>query len=566
MPTTNISWLLRPLPLAMLTVLSCCAISAVAQDEVSPQADTDTNPAETLSEKQERVAAQYKRLEELLLKRADFEANTNPTRAKLLREAFATGREKHIQMQLNSLVKLLDQEQFKRAIDNQAAVKGDLKALLDLLQKEDSGRRGIDQQRRIKDYIRELDRLIRKQRGTQGRTEGGAKTAEVAKEQDALADRTGDLAEKIRENEEDGQSKDGDAKDGESGEPKDGQGEPNDGESSDGQSKDGEPMDGQSQDGQPQEGEPKDGQPMDGQPQQGQPQPNQPPEGGKQGDQPQQQQDNPARKRIEQARQKMQEAQEKLEKAERENAVKDQEEARRLLEQAKAELEEILRQLREEEVERMLALLETRFRKMLKMQTKVNESTTRLDKDLKAGDDPAVEARAGKLAFEEKKIILEIDKAIVLLKEEGSSIAFPEVAQQLRSDMVQVAGRLAEVRTGTITQAIEQDIVDTLTEMIEALQQAQKDLEDQKDQPPPMGQGQPGEAGLVDMIAELKMIRALQARVKRRTDTYAESLTNPADLIGQATEDELKQAIVNLSQRQAQCQRITREIVLGKNQ
>ena len=52
----------------------------------------------------------------------------------------------------------------------------------------------------------------------------------------------------------------------------------------------------------------------------------------------------------------MRKAAEKREKAEREDAVEEQEEARRELEQAAADLERILRQLREEEVERMLAL------------------------------------------------------------------------------------------------------------------------------------------------------------------------------------------------------------------
>ena len=89
--------------------------------------------------------------------------------------------------------------------------------------------------------------------------------------------------------------------------------------------------------------------------------------------------DNPARKRLEAARQRMKEAQEKLDEAEREGAVEKQEEAIRELEQAKAELEEILRQLREEEIVRMLAMLEARFQKMLLMQREVHEGTLRLD-------------------------------------------------------------------------------------------------------------------------------------------------------------------------------------------
>ena len=75
----------------------------------------------------------------------------------------------------------------------------------------------------------------------------------------------------------------------------------------------------------------------------------------------------------------MQDAQKKLEEAKRKESVEDQRAAREELEKAKAELEEILRQLREEEIARTLAMLEARFRKMLEMQLAVYESTRRLD-------------------------------------------------------------------------------------------------------------------------------------------------------------------------------------------
>ena len=76
----------------------------------------------------------------------------------------------------------------------------------------------------------------------------------------------------------------------------------------------------------------------------------------------------------------MQEAQKKLDEAKRDDAVEKQAEASKELEQAKADLEEILRQLREEEMARTLAMLEARFRKMLDQQIEVYEGTKRLDK------------------------------------------------------------------------------------------------------------------------------------------------------------------------------------------
>ena len=57
----------------------------------------------------------------------------------------------------------------------------------------------------------------------------------------------------------------------------------------------------------------------------------------------------------------MEQAQQELEQAKREQAGEKQEQALRQLESAKAELEKILRQLREEERGRFLAMLETRW-------------------------------------------------------------------------------------------------------------------------------------------------------------------------------------------------------------
>jgi hypothetical protein len=100
--------------------------------------------------------------------------------------------------------------------------------------------------------------------------------------------------------------------------------------------------------------------------------------------------------------------------------------------------------------------------------------------------------------------------------------------------------------------------------MIEALQQAQKDQEQREQQEP--GEGQPEDPGLVDAIAELKMIRTMEDQVRSRTRRYADALENPEDYIGQATAADLQEAIGNLADRQERCRKITRDLVLGKNE
>jgi hypothetical protein len=236
------------------------------------------------------------------------------------------------------------------------------------------------------------------------------------------------------------------------------------------------------------------------------------------------------------------------------------EEAIRELEQAKAELEEILRQLREEEIERMLAMLEARFTQMLKLQIEIYEGTQRLDKVPPPERSHNHEIEAGRLSGKESQLVVDCDKALMLLREDGSAVAFPEAVEQMQEDMQQVVVRLAQARVGEITQAIEEDIIEQLKEMIEALKKAQKEMEEKKKNPPPP-QGMPQDPPLIDMLAELKMIRALQMRVNRRTERYSKQLTEGE----QAQRPELVQALQDLAEREQRIYRVTRDLELGRN-
>ncbi len=263
----------------------------------------------------------------------------------------------------------------------------------------------------------------------------------------------------------------------------------------------------------------------------------------------------------------MQDAQKQLEKAEREKAIEAQEEARRLLEQAKAELEEILRQMREEEVQRTLADLESRFRKMLEWQIKVLEDTQVLDRLSPDERAKQLVIQSGKLSLEERKILGEAEKALLLLHEEGSSVAFPEAVEQVRGDMEQVVERLAQTKVDSMTISLEEDIVTALEEIVAAFQKAQQEAEQRRQQPPsPQQQMDPGEMPLVDAIAELKMIRTLQVRVNKRTSDYSKRLADPEHEIGQATQTDLLESLRQLSGREERIRQLTRDIVLGKNQ
>ncbi len=275
--------------------------------------------------------------------------------------------------------------------------------------------------------------------------------------------------------------------------------------------------------------------------------------------------DFPGLKRVQEAEQKMRDAEQKLAKAKREGAIEDQREAAKKLAEAKAELEKVLRQMREEEIERVLAALEVRFRKMLEMQLRVYEDTLRVARIPTEDRDRFVEIEAGKLSFQERRIVVEADKCLAVLREEGSSVAFPESTQQMRDDMQQVTDLLAAANVARLTQGIEEDIIESLEEMIAALEQAQTDQEQRNQDAPSMPSTMPGDLPLVDALAELKMLKALQIRINRRTSRYAAMLDDTDDPVGKPTDDKLLGAVQELSARQRRLQEITRDISIGKN-
>jgi hypothetical protein len=269
---------------------------------------------------------------------------------------------------------------------------------------------------------------------------------------------------------------------------------------------------------------------------------------------------NPLRNRLESARQRMEEARKRLDEAKRKDAAEEQEKAIRELERAKADLEEILRQLREEETKRILAMLEGRFRKMLQAEREVYEGTLRLDRVAVADRSHNEEIEAARLGGKQAEIVVEVDKALMVLREEGSAVALPEAVQQVRDDMQQVAHRLAGAKVDRITQAIERDVIAALEEILEAVNKAQKDA-DAKKKPRASRSGEPQEPPLVDTLAELKMIRALQIRVNRRTERYAKLFEGE-----QADKADVLDALRRLAEQQSRIYRVTRDMELGKNE
>ena len=200
---------------------------------------------------------------------------------------------------------------------------------------------------------------------------------------------------------------------------------------------------------------------------------------------------------------------------------------------------------------------------MLALQLIVYNGTVGLDKTPKAEWNDRHFARARELANQENEISLEAAKALELLKGEGSSVAFPEAIEQLRQDVLQVVYRLQREDVASLTQGIERDIIESLEELIEALQKEMEKAKKDKQKQQQQQQQQQQDKALVDKLAELKMLRSLQMRINRRTKRIGQEVETADEKVDKP---DLLQQLQGLSGRQAKIQKATYDLSTGKNQ
>ena len=349
----------------------------------------------------------------------------------------------------------------------------------------------------------------------------------------------------------------------------------------DGKGKDGMGKDGKGKDGDPKDGKGKDGKGKDGQSQDGM---NKDSQGGEDsadsGQQPLPQEKDQARKRIQEATEFQKESENKIAKDDKKAASEKQGDALDKLKEAQKKLEDLLRQLREEEIDRVLVQLQARCVEMLRLQMEVRAGTGELQASVMARPDKRPDRAQEQKSLEwhdrEDQIVRKAADALRLIESEGSAVAFAEVFRQVRDDMMSVRDRLKLADVGEETLRIEDDIIATLKEMIESLKKAQQDNKNRK---PPMpgqpGQQNPGQQDqrLIDQISELKMIRSMQIQINKRTESYGrkfegEQAPDPSgagDARARAQAEQVLKEIRDLGRRQDKIGKVTRDISLGRN-
>ncbi|VTS05135.1 hypothetical protein [Tuwongella immobilis] len=600
---------MRMIPLAVLLLIGSFAVQAQ-----SPMGDTEASRNELL-QKQEVLAKQFRDFSNALLRLAQrLETSEKPSereRAKVLKRAIEVSQKEGVDNQFTKLITMLSQSNSVSATELQGAVGQNaqltqtLRRILSILESKDGDAERRERIEKNAKLLEEIKSLIRQTKTQRALTENGrVDPKKLAEQQDQLAKRTADLARQMGGDPKKGDSKKGDPKSGDpksgdpksgdpksgdpksgdpksgdpksgdpkSGDPKSGDpksGDPKSGDPKSGDPKSGDPKSGDPKSGDPKSGDPKSGDPKSGSPKSGSPKSGDPkggdPKGGQPSEEAPQEDESPGKKQVQDAVPNQEQAKKDLDKNKRDDAATEQEKAIKKLNEAKAELEKKLKQDREEELEKLLANLEARCNLMLGMQIEVYENTKSLKKSIESNMPPqpsrADSQKSQELSDREGRIVEEANKAIALLESEGSAVAFPQVFEEVKRDMIAVQRRLNEARADGDTLAIEEDIIAALKEMVEALKKAQQDMKDKKDSPPMPGQaGEPPPQGLIDQLAELKMIRSLQFRVNDRTTKYSKKFQGE-----QADDPIIRNELKDLADRQERVRSMLHDLVTGKN-
>ncbi|MBX9623290.1 MAG: hypothetical protein K2X82_05710 [Gemmataceae bacterium] len=570
------------LPLACVAALAGLVLLTPAAPAQPP-----ANPGEGIKRSEEENLKLYKRFADELLKLAHrWEMRDNPdekARAKTLRAALDLAEKHGVETLFRGLLGGIPGTTSGLEIQNllakdRALIKA-LEEIKETLETEDEFEKLKRDRMELEELVKLVGQLKREEETLRART-GVPKSdhEKIAKDQAELAKRTQQLAERMAKNDKSGKGTPKEPKDGPPSEPKDDTAESKPeskpgaagaqpkpdkpGAKADGKG-DGKPSEGKGGEAKPMPPSPGGGKPSDGPP--SAPKPGKP-GGGQPGGKrpPDPNNPNDPQRLLEEAVPPQDQAEENLKKNDREQASKNEDEAIKKLTDVLKELERRLKQLREKEMLRKLEDLERRVAKMLRMQVEVYEATKSVANQIKKNKGEVTSGDRQRSQIEGDKeglIVEEANKALRVLEGEGTAVVFAGVLLEARKDMEAVAKQLLVVNVGPDTQLVEEQIIEQLKRMLEALKKAKEDLQNQNPSPPP---GQPpGEQkkNLVQLVEQLKLLRGLQVQVNERTTAFG--TRTPGE---QANDPFIQEQLRQLGDRQRVFQNMLHKIAEQMNQ
>lgn len=232
---------------------------------------------------------------------------------------------------------------------------------------------------------------------------------------------------------------------------------------------------------------------------------------------------------VSQAADAMQQAQQPLAAGQFAPASQRQQQAVAALQRAERQVQDRLTQLQNESPADKAARLADYFRELLARQQQATAKTVELAEPLTAGKSLGRGERLAlkKLAEEERALAAGARESQVSIITEGSSVVLPRIVGQLADDLQSVAGRLDESQLDRYTQTLQREIEQTLEQLIDTLdksaEQAGKQPSPERQTPPDADDNEapPPEPPLLPGLAELKLLRAAQQRINRRTAAVA---------------------------------------------
>ena len=194
-----------------------------AAENPAPTADRPKEPS--LAGKQEAIRLRYERFENMLVQMAQYMRKTDPERADLLFRAIKQSKGGQVPQVMRQIIALLERNSLGDAVERQAELVVQLRALLKLLQSEDRMSELEKEKLRIKDLLRDLHHIIGKEKDVRAGTGRGENADKLAGKQGKVAGDAKRLVNKI--DSQDAKRNAGD--EGKPGEEKPGEGKPGEG-------------------------------------------------------------------------------------------------------------------------------------------------------------------------------------------------------------------------------------------------------------------------------------------------------------------------------------------------
>ena len=472
--------------------------------------------AQELTDKQRMLAGRYAQLEQVLLRLVETSGNNNPKQTALLKKALLESKDKLLVQRFETLMSVLERHQLSDAVAKQTEMEQDLLLILKLLESVNREEKRVQEKEAVKEFLKDLEEILHHERTLKDQTQQqeSQNLPILEKTQRSLRLQTQTLRDRIAEHE------GGDDKQ---------QTANSSGEESGGGKQEGE------QGQQAEQNQPK-------------------------------QEQTPTMRSLQRALERMKQAEQKLQNAEKAGATEEQEEAIAELQRVKEELEKILRQLREEELMQTLEKLETRFKRMLQQEQTIRLQTEKLLHEMSGApplDQRQTKIRADRLGGDQQSVVEDAESALLLLREDGTAQAMAESLLQARFDMTDVKKRLEQTAVDAITLHVEDAVIDALHEMLEAVQTAREEAKERQEKAENQQQQNVEEEPLIQLLAELRMIRSMQRRVKERTTRYDLEIRQVQEK-PDADLSPFKRAVEELARQQNRITRILHELKIGR--